>query len=97
MLLCILADLPMDLGSITILGEEVVIHAVQIPLFLICCSIGIIILVLDNLPLRKLVVGKQGRKKNPRRLTLRLCRSLLLLWLSLFLLLGRCTQLDTGR
>src|SRR5438034_9804627 len=98
MLLGILAYLPMDFRRIAIFSEEVVIHAVQIPLFLTGRAIGVIILVFDNLPFRKLIIGKQGSKEDSRRLALHLCSTFLLLWLSLFLLLGRYTPLlDTAR
>lgn len=87
-LLSILADLAMDLSSLTVLLQEVVVHAVEVTLLFIGGPVGVVVLVLDNLSLRILVVREELGDRDTGRRTLDLCTSLLLLGLALLLFLG---------
>ena len=87
-LLRILTDLTVDFGTLAVLLEPIIVHAVEIPLLLIGSAIGILILVFFNLALGELVVGEEIRDGNPGRRALHFRTALLLLGLALFLLLS---------
>lgn len=86
----ILADLTVDLRSLAVLLQEVVVHPVKVALLLVGRTVGIVVLVLDDLSFGKLVVGEEGGERDPWGFGLGLRASLLLLWLALLLLLCRC-------
>lgn len=89
-LLRILADLAVNLGSLAVLLQEVVVHPVEVALLLVGCAVRILVLVLDNLAFGELVVGEEGGDGDPWRFGLLLRASLLLLRLALLLFLRRC-------
>lgn len=88
-LLCILADLAVDLSTLTVLLKKVIVHAIEIPLLLIRGPVGIVVFVFDDLALGVLVVGEEVGNGDPRWRALDLGATLLLLLrLALLLLFG---------
>ena len=88
-LLGILAHLTVHLGSLTVLLQEIIVHAVQIALFLVGCAVCVVALVFDGLALG-VPVGEEIRHRNAGWGALDLGASLLLLGLALLLLLCGC-------
>lgn len=92
-LLRILTDLTVHLGTLTVLLQEIIVHAVEITLFFVGRTVQIIILVLDDLALRILLAGEELRQRDPRGLALNFGTTLLLLLrLALLLFLGGYTS-----
>lgn len=90
-LLCILANLAVDLGTLAVLLQEVIVHAIKVPLLFVGGAVGVVVLVLDNLSLGVLAVGEQVGHGNARRRALDFSATLLLLLrLALLLFLGGC-------
>ena len=90
-LLRILADLAVDFGTLPVFPQEILVHAIKVPLLFVGGAVGIVVLVLDDLALRVLAVGEQVRYGDSRRRALDLGATLLLLLgLALLLLFGGC-------
>jgi hypothetical protein len=90
-LLRILPDLTVDLGTLAIFLQEVIVHAVEVPLLLVCGAVGVVIQVFADLALGILVVGEEVGDGNTRRGALDLgAPLLLLLGFALLLLFGGC-------
>lgn len=88
-LLCILADLTVDLSTLTVLLEEVIVYAIQVTLLLVGGTVGIVVLVFNDLAFGVLAVGEEVGDRNPWRGALNLSTTLLLLLrLPLLLLFG---------
>ena len=88
-LLRILADLTVHFGTLAVLLQEVIVHAVEIALLLIGGSVRVLVLVFDDLAFGVLVVGEQVGHGNAGRRALNFSTALLLLLgLALLLLLG---------
>lgn len=88
-LLRILTNLTVHLSSLTVLLQEVILHAVEVALLLVGGAVRILILVLDDLTLGVFLSGEQSRQGNARRRGLDLGATLLLLLgLALLLFLG---------
>lgn len=88
-LLRILADLTVDLGTLAILLQEVIVHAIEITLLLVGGAVGVIVQVFADLALGVLVIGEKVGDGDPWRGALDLGATLLLLLgLALLLLLG---------
>ena len=84
----VLANSAMDLSTLAIVSEEVIIlHAIQVTLFFAGSAILVVILVLHLFTNRIVVVWEELRNGDSRRVRLKLCTSLLLLWLPLLFLL----------
>ena len=91
-----LSDLSVDLGTLAIVIEPVNLHTIEMSLFFVCGSIIVFISVIDDLTLWILAVWKEVGEQYSGRVALGLgdtASSLLLLWLSLFLLFCGCIVL----
>jgi hypothetical protein len=49
----------MNLGTLAVLLEEIIVHAIEVALLLVGCAVGVVVLVLDDLALGVDVVGEK--------------------------------------
>lgn len=88
-LLGILAHLTVHLRTLTVLLQEIIVHAVQVSLLLAGRTVRVVVFVFADLALGELAVGEEGRQGDARRGALDLGATLLLLLgLALLLLCG---------
>ena len=94
--MCTFSNLSMNLRSLPILVQEVVVHSIQMSFLFVGCPVAVLVSVLGNFSFRILAIWKQARDRDSWRHSLRFATtgpSFLLLRFPLFLLFCSCTLL----